>query len=440
MSYSLQRKLASGLLISLISAFILIWLLINSSVRYLTHDYVYTRLAHDAETLLAVIVKNPDQFDTKITDIGAIYQQPFSGHYYEVIKDKQIIRSRSLWDQNLNYPSNLSSQETRLEGIGPMGQPLLLLAGQFTKSGQKITIIIAEDMSSVENALKTFRTSFTLVVVVILIILIILQIKGLRKGLLPLKQLQSDLNSLEMGKITSIKTEVPAELTPLVIEINHLHKVLADKISRHRNALSDLAHALKKPLTVLQQLSKDKNIENLPEIKNILVRQVETTQQLTQRILNRARLAGSAQSGTVFNFDTDLSGLIDTLNMMYRDKNLTMRVTLGSELQSPFDREDMLELLGNILDNACKWADKNISIDVHVNATLCIIIEDDGPGIPLQNIQLITKRGIRLDETVAGHGLGLGIVNDIIEHYSGSAVYDISQKLGGLKVTLELPI
>ncbi|MEY8214827.1 MAG: sensor histidine kinase [Colwellia sp.] len=439
MSYSLQKKLATGLLIRLISAFIILWVLVNSSVNYLTYNYVYTRLSHDTETLLAVIVNKKNTPDKNISGVGSIYQQPFSGHYFEVIQNSQRLRSRSLWDQNLEYPNKFSALENRFESIGPMKQPLLLLASKFIHQGEPITIIVAEDISSVESAMMSFNRKFTAAVALIMAILIFLQIKSLRKGLRPLAQLQQDLISLETGKITSIKTAVPDELSPLVAEINQLHHALAAKISGHRNALSDLAHALKKPLTVLQQLSKDKKLENLPDIKDVLIRQTENTQQLTQRILNKARLASSLQSGNGFTFDEDLNELIDTLNMMYQDKEMNVSIKITQKIQYVFDREDMLELLGNILDNAYKWAKNTISIEISQNTTIKIIIEDDGLGIPLEKVNTITKRGVRLDESVDGHGLGLGIVNDIIEHYKGSITYGMSEQLGGLKVTIELP-
>ncbi len=437
MSYSLQKKLASGLLVRLISAFIVIWLLVNSSVSYLTYDYVYTRLAHDTETLLAAIIKK-DNFSEHISAVGSVYQQPFSGHYFEIIQDNNRLRSRSLWDQNLTYPIKFYALVNRLESIGPMNQPLLLLASKFIHDGEAITIVVAEDISSVEKAMSSFNQKFTLAVTVIMFIVIFLQIRLLRKGLRPLAKLQQDLLSLETGKITSLKTNVPVELSPLVAEINHLHQALAARIFRHRNALSDLAHALKKPLTVLQLLSKDKAFENIPDIKEILIRQIDNTQKLTQRILNKARLAGTVQSGEPFSFDGDLNGLIESLNMMYRNKNIRVIVKVTKNIDYLFDREDMLELLGNILDNAYKWAESIISIEISQNKNITIVVEDDGSGIPLDKVNTITERGVRLDESVDGHGIGLSIVNDIIEHYQGSIIYGVSEKLGGLKVTIEL--
>ena len=440
MNRSLQGKLGTGLLLSLITAFIVLWLFVSISIRYLTEDYIYTRLSHDSETLLAAMVKNSSQFELENTRLGAVYQQPFSGHYFEIILGEKVIRSRSLWDQRLGYTESQARQETRLYQEGPQQQPLLMLVSHFVKQKQPITIIMAEDFSPIEEAIGTFQLRFSLTTLVILIILVALQAGVLRRSLKPLSQLEKDLKALEQGTIHSLETAVPSELSLLVREINHLHTVLESRLTRHRHALSDLAHALKKPLTVIQQLSKDPALRSLPEIKQTLQRQAETTQRLSHRILNRARLAGAVQSEKPFDFDSDLSGLLDTLRMMYRDKEFSITTSDTTGLQCHFDREDMLELLGNLLDNACKWANHAVYITISQTSELTMIIEDDGPGAPKESLEIINKRGVRLDETVEGHGLGLAIVSDIVQHYNGTMTSGVSKKLGGLSMALKLPL
>ncbi len=453
MNNSLQRRLTSSLLISLIFAFSLIWLLIHFSIKYLAYDYIYTRLSHDSETLLALVIKNPQQFKQNLPIAGAVYQQPFSGHYFQITQNNNIIYSRSLWDQSLHYDptliqgisskntsNSLSSTELRITTIGPMQQPLLLLINQFSKNGQLITIAIAEDIKAIDTAISNFKAGFTLVVIIILIILIALQLWGLKKGLRPLTQLQQDLKLLELGEITAITTPVPNELKPVIQEINHLHSALASRLTRYRNALSDLAHALKKPLTVLQQLSQDEQLKSLPHISHILKNQSDNTRRLTERILNKARLAGAVSSVNRFNFIDDLTDLVAMLKMMYQGKNLQLDIKTSAEINDAFDREDMLELLGNLLDNACKWAKSQVIITIEQQPhQLEITIVDDGIGIDKQQIHAIGQRGIRLDETTEGHGLGLAIVSDIIEHYQASISYSHAEELGGLQVKIKIP-
>lgn len=441
---SLQSKLGGGLLFSLIVAFIVIWVFVNISIRYLTEDYIYSRITHDTETLLAAVENDAPKFEMDTGKVGAVYQQPFSGHYFEMIHGKEIIRSRSLWDQTLNYPSEQTllqdAQEIRLHQQGPQEQALLVLVSHFIKQGRAITIVVAEDFTPIEEAIYRFQLRFSVSAIIILIVLLALQVWVTRRGLRPLSQLENDLKLLEEGGIHSLKTSVPSELSPLVREINHLHAVLQSRLVRHRNALSDLAHSLKKPLTVIQQLSKDQRLNNLPEIQTTLQRQAETTQLLTKRILNRARLAGSIQTDRPFDFNEDFTGLLDTLRMMYRDKEIVISPEVSSDLQCRFDREDMLELLGNLLDNACKWARKHIHITIYQDSTLIIIIEDDGPGAPTDSLQAISQRGVRLDETVDGQGLGLAIVSDIVDHYKGEISSGKSAKLGGFKLQISLAL
>lgn len=437
---SLEGKLSTGLLISLITAFVILWVFVSFSIRYVTEEYIYTRLAHDSETLLSVFVKNSSDIERDTPRLGAVYQQPFSGHYYQISIGKQSIRSRSLWDQSLELDFDERKQIERLFISGPQQQNLLILISHYLKDDQKISIAVAEDFTPVEISIHTFQLYFTFSMMVVLVLLIGLQIGIIRRGLMPLVELQEDLKVLEKGAIRRLETRVPRELSSLVIEINHLHSALEARLSRHRNALADLAHTLKKPLTVIQQISKDPSLESLPEIREVLERQAITTKQLTQRILNRARLAGSIQPERPFDYKQDLSGLIDTLRMMYRDKALTITREILTENPCQFDREDMLELLGNLLDNACKWANQEVNIKISQSQTLIIIIEDDGSGAPESSLHTLNQRGIRLDETIEGHGLGLAIVSDIVKHYNGTITYGKSSQLGGFQASINLPL
>lgn len=436
---SLQAKLSVGLLFSLMAAFVLLWVFVSVSIRYLTEDYIYNRLAHDAETLLAAVSKDVQVFAVDTASIGAVYQQPFSGHYFELERAGEILRSRSLWDLSLSYRAASQSQVSRQRETGPQRQPLLILVSRFVKNDLPLTIVVAEDFTAVEEAITNFQARLSLTIIPILLLLVLLQVWLMRRSLRPLKQLQQDLGDLEDGKIRSLQTEVPLELVSLVNEINHLHGALESRLTRHRHSLSDLAHALKKPLTVIQQLSHDPKLAALPEITSVLQRQAETTTQLIQRILNRARLAGAAQTGTPFDFNTDLPSLLDTLRRMYKDKTLSITTSLPDNLTTRIDAQDMLELLGNLLDNACKWAKHEVSVSVSLTDGLSMVIEDDGPGIPSGSIDTITRRGGRLDETVEGHGMGLAIAGDIVECYQGELDFSRSEKWGGLCVIVKLP-
>lgn len=231
---------------------------------------------------------------------------------------------------------------------------------------------------------------------------------------------------------------MPVELEPLVAQINHLLAHTEDSLKRSRNALGNLGHALKTPLAVLLSVASSEQLKDHPQLSKLLREQLEQVQQRLNRELNRARLAGETLPGALFDCDGELPGLLATLNMIHGEHlDLSYRVPPG--LQLPWDREDLLELLGNLLDNACKWADAEIVLSIgETPEGFRLAVEDDGPGIPESQRDQVFSRGTRLDEQTDGHGLGLGIVRDIVEVWGGVLLLQESE-LGGLKVIIDLP-
>jgi signal transduction histidine kinase len=260
------------------------------------------------------------------------------------------------------------------------------------------------------------------------------QIIILRSGFHPLRNISQQIRALEQGEITQLDTDVPQEVSALVNEVNWLLMLLDQRLQRKRNALGDLAHALKTPLTVLQQLSKNDALRSSPEIGRTLQTQTDNMQNIMASVLKRARMAGSGLSLTRFNVFWEIPLLIKVLQSMYRDKNLTINFNAPESVILLVDREDMLELTGNLLDNACKWAKTRIDLSFDINKDIRMIIEDDGPGVSDADIVNLTQRGSRLDEAVSGHGLGLSIAQLIVDQYGGQLNFGRSDTLGGFYV------
>lgn len=438
--YSLQTRLGSGLFISLTVAFLLLWLATSTTIRYLAEDYIKSRLQHDSETILGSL--NFNQQNLAIIDknkLNIIYQRPFSGYYFKIVTGKQQIRSRSLWDQDLTVKALPAGKKMSLHIIGPEKKPLLVSVTGYMKQNRPISIAVAEDLSHIEAALTDFQWKFSLAAVLVLLLLLLIQIFIVRNSIRPLNKVREDLRALERGELQSLESPVPAEISPLIKEINRLINITNQRLKRSRNALGDLAHALKKPLTVLNQLSHNAVIQQQPAIKKTLDTQTRTMHQLMERVLKRARLAGDSLTGNYFPAHKEILSLIDVLNAMYRDKNLNFITHVSENIIINYDREDMLELLGNIMENACKWAQQKIIITVRKDENIYIVIEDDGPGTDENNLNKLAKRGTRLDETTEGHGIGLAIVKDIIEQYHGKLEFGRSEKLGGFRVNITLP-
>jgi signal transduction histidine kinase len=251
----------------------------------------------------------------------------------------------------------------------------------------------------------------------------------------PLRKIVIELNQIAMGQQEQILTEVPEDVRPLVKEVNRLIILIARRLQQSRTAIGNLAHALKTPLAMMVRISENPELKDHIELKQLLVSQAETIHARIERELNRARLAGHIQSGTFFNPYQELSTLAKLLNNIYSEKVLEITIDAPDSL-IPFDREDVLEIIGNLADNACKWAKKIVNISLEFQQQLIIRVEDDGPGCPEHELKQLALRGVRLDETIQGHGLGLAIVRDIAEFYNGKMILSRGKNLGGLLVTV----
>jgi len=436
---SLQFRLSLGLFVSLVLAFVVLWILVSHASRYLAEGYIVTRLEHDTESLLASVqVDATGNINLDPSRLNPVYARPFSGHYYKILQGTASLRSRSLWDQDLTIQPLPTGSQQRLHIHGPQHQPLLMLVSAFNKSGRVITIAVADDLSPIEADLAHLQRYFVLAAVILLLALIGIQGVILHAGLRPLDKTRQELQALAQGKLLQLDQRVPREIAPLVEEINHLLDVLDKRLSRSRNALGDLAHALKKPLTVLTQLMHEDSLRQQPELQRSITTQLDTIQRHVTRILQRARLAGEGPVGSLFNASEEIPALIKTLQHMYYDKAIVFETHIPAQTTLAADREDMLEMIGNLLDNACKWARHNVRISISREPTTQIDIEDDGPGVDLDKLEAITRRGLRLDETTEGHGLGLSIVNEIVTSLAGELELWQSQDLGGLHARIRL--
>lgn len=438
---SLQSRLGTGLIVSLVVLFGLQWLMVTSAIRALTESYAVSRLGHDAENLLSAVLPGSGDSPPSLeaARVDPIYQRPFSGHYYRLSAGGLVLRSRSLWDQDLPV-SDMAAGERRTTRIaGPQGQNLLALAGGFEKAGRAITIAVFEDLTPIEAEMRSFQIRYALISAAVLLILILIQRSIVGKGLLPLDKAREDVQRLEEGRVNQLPEDVPAEIGPFIREINRLLKAMSDRIERSRNSLGNLAHALKGPLTLLIQLSEREEFEKVPGLRRDLVDQTGNLRSLLDRELKRARLAGPGRPGLLLSFKEELAGLLEALKKIHAEKRLDCEVVVPDAAVAAGDREDMLELLGNLLDNAFKWAARRIRIEVLDRNGIEITVEDDGPGCPPEDLARLSVRGVRIDEASAGFGLGLSIVKEIVDQYSGGIEFGRSGLLGGFLVRVRLP-
>lgn len=437
---SIHSNLAIGLLISLTLVLSSIWYIVSTNIQNIAESYISSRIEHDIETLLsATSFTNNATLNLNDATINPIYKRPFSGHYYTIKHNSNILRSRSLWDKNLSVKTSSLNNYNRSIETGPEDQKLLILTRIFIKQNQHITISIAEDLTPIMLSIDKFKSNFALLSTFILLTFLALQSLILRIGLNPLRKIQNEIIELKKGTIRQLSTNTSNELKSTATEINSLSSSLQNRIERSRNALGDLSHAIKKPLTLLQHFSDDKKKDYKPNDIDFLNQQILSIQQLTDKILKRARIAGATKPHTPFIIKDDLSLLIKTISSMYPTKDITIKQDISVHQLADIEREDILEVLGNLLDNAYKWANNLVSITIKQKEELTITIEDDGPGDNIDALNELTTRGFRLDESVEGYGFGLAISSDIIHDYNGSLLLERSEQLGGFKVLIKIP-
>ncbi len=427
---SLLGRLGFGITLGLLFLFLFQWWVVNDAMHHMTEEYVLSNLQYEGDNLLGALRPNETSGEQELNPerINGVFQMPFSGHYYLVKVDGLTFSSRSLWDDELHLPDRF---DVPVYSPGPQGQNLLVLSQRFHKQGHDIVITVAEDMSPMTDDLREFQFHYTIIILVVLVV-VILQTWLLKQSLRPLQQVRDDVARLEQGEVLRLCENVPTEVQPLVVEFNRLLELMQQRLSRSRTALGNLAHALKTPLTVLSRLADSEALQSQPEAEVQLRQQSDKIRQLLDYQLKRARLAGASVPGWQFWLSEELTPLADTLERIYANKQITIEMNLPAEQFFSADREDMLELFGNLLDNACKWASSLVLLTVSEAAGLTFTIEDDGPGAPAELSDQLTQRGMRLDESTLGHGLGLAIVKEIVDQYGGTIRFDQSQRLGAL--------
>lgn len=433
---SIQQRLSISLIavliiIGLLFAQISLWLFDQGLRRYLENH-----LHDEAELLVAALARGANGIELDQQHVSAAYHRPYSGHYFCIHLDEQQWRSRSSWDFDLPEPAQPGMNEYLVDG--PQDQQLLIVRADYRRYGSTILIVVAQDYTPMLDSFARVRWIGGGLGLGALILLVLLQRYFVARALRPLEKTRAQIAQLQQGQRAALDTNVPQELQPLVQQVNHLLQHTEDTLGRSRNALGNLGHALKTPLAVLFSLANRHELNAQPELRTQLRDQLGNMQQRISRELGRARLAGDVLPSAYFVCATEIPDLIDTLNHIH-GRQLTIEWSATEQLRLPWDRQDMLELLGNLLDNACKWAQSKVALKLAQEGDQFIItVDDDGPGIAPELRAQVLNRGIRIDEQVQGHGLGLAIVRDIVEHCKAEMQL-LDSHLGGLRVNIILP-
>lgn len=439
---SLLAQLLVGLGISLALMFGVQWSVVSSAIDEVVQDYVAGELDQDAQELLSGMSILPDSTLTlAISHFDPMYIAPGSGRYFQILTDgAKVTRSPSLAGETLDFHPLSRGQSHVSTVVGPKGQALLLSATGYDYQGRQVTIAVATDMKPIRTAFDHVMARYAKVSLLMFTLLVALQVMIVRLALGPLRRVQTDVVRLERGEIGQLGERVPAEVLPLVREVNRLLDLLEQRLQRSREALGNLAHALKTPLTLLTHLVDDDDVRRHPAWRQQMTEQLGVLSKRIDSELRRARVAGGGTPGEPLDLAVELAALTQTMRKLHRERQLNIECHVDAGMDFYGDRADLLELCGILLDNACKWATSRVLVTARNGPGMVLTVADDGPGCSQEGLQQIAHRGVRLDEATDGHGLGLAIAAGIAASYSAEIRFGRSPELGGFEARVNLPL
>ena len=383
------------------------------------------------------------------------FDRPGSGLYASIVgdhvrnaKDRQW-RSPSALGLELPFDTELAQGATVFSGPVQTAQGDLFILSQGitwsvpNRPELKLTLHIAEDSAALQNQVQVFRRTLLAWLGGLGVLLLLLLLGVLRWSMAPLRRVAADLARVERGAEEHLAGRYPTELSGLATNLNNFIDSERERLERYRNTLADLAHSLKTPLAVVRtQLESETDGK---ELRWTVLEQVGRMDEIVAYQLSRAATSGRQTFAAPLPLEPYAEEIVRSLEKVYADKQVLCEFEIDPESRFRGDQGDLMELLGNVLENAFKWARHSVLLTARPGRSadargggLDLCIEDDGPGIPQDRVEHLLQRGVRGDERVQGHGIGLSIVQNIVKAYGGSLKVSRSEALGGARFDLHL--
>ncbi len=419
-----------------------IWLMaIILTAGYLVPSFIKNYLIEQEKTQLYIYL---DQI-TALVDIdshGRVYldgrlsnprfNSPYSGLYWSLKLNNQHLRSRSLWDTTISGNTEDGYQ-------GPNKQSLIVVKRKFLlpDSDYPVELSVAVNQDRLLKTLQQLTRGLWLILTIMAIGILALTTLQVSWSLWPLRKLRRNLKLVREGKSTELTGLYPVEIQPVIDDLNALLFHYQELLLRARNHSGNLSHALKTPIAILN--NEVALLDESTQAK--LVPALEQLQQHIDYHLGRARMAGAVN---ILAAKTAVSNRVDAISLamdkVYADRDIILVNELESDVMVAVESSDLDEMIGNLIENSYKWANSLIRVylECKKHGQITLVIEDDGIGIAEEKCKQVLKRGVRLDESTPGTGLGLNIVNELAHSYRGDLILSRSQR-GGLKASLILP-
>lgn len=380
------------------------------------------------------------ELDVPVNQLDVEFEHVNSHTYAFIIDPANTVIWRSISSLNKLVPTiaPLGQGEKIFEQILLNDEPHFIyrygIAWETPSGDYPLTFNVITDTTLLDAQIERYREDLWGWLGVMAIVLLAAQMLVLRWGLLPLRKVSVELAAIESGRQENLKGIYPRELKLLTDSINSLITHEHKQQKRYRNGLADLAHSLKTPLTILQGAIHGEDEEVIRH--KTIQEQIDRMDNTIQYQLRRAATAGSSPGMGLLLLRPMIDRIVNTVTKAYRHKHPEITVDIDSSIRLRIDEGDLMELFGNLIDNAFKWCRHSIHLSAgYQGDQVEIHIRDDGPGIPLHEITRILERGARADQSTSGHGIGLAIVRDIMQVYGGDLLIE-NHPAGGLSAIL----
>ncbi len=372
------------------------------------------------------------------------FEDPLSGRYWQArVAGGEVALSPSLWNERFEFlkvappPGRIVHQIQSRPDEAALSIAQWHIVLQRDNKDIGVDVAVAADRKAVTAAMAEFRMQLALWLSILGLALLLAAIAQILLGLSPMETLRRKVERIKSGAAARLTGQYPSEVTPLVDEVNELLDQQDETLRQARARAGDLAHGLKTPITILSAIAREVRKAGHNKAGDDIEEQISAMDGHVQRELNRARLA--AQFVVNCDLVPDVHRVANTNRKIPGDKTIDWRIELPEKVEVPIDRQDLSEVVGNVLDNARKWTRSAISVSASLDDDQVIMcIEDDGDGVAEDDFAKLTTRGQRLNHSAGGSGLGLSIAEDITTAYRGELSF-YSAALGGLGVRLAWP-
>jgi two-component system sensor histidine kinase PhoQ len=374
------------------------------------------------------------------------FNRPESGLYAQVsgTQENYLWQSSSSLGHKLDFSHPMQPGESKfdrfkLDGTATMGLSFGVVWEDFQGRELQYVLAVAEDLRPLQEQVATFRDTLFIWLGGAALLLLLVQGWVLRWGLHPLREVAQALTEIESGREDQLKGDYPKELNRLTSNINSLIRHAQARQQRYRDSLGDLAHSLKTPLAVLRGVSESGD-DNPQKIRKALHEQVERMNQIVSHQLQRAAASGRTVLSQSLPIKPVVERIAGSLDKVYKEKRIVWELDVAESSNFRGDEGDLMELLGNLMENACKYGQGQVLVRVVAGKELLLSVEDNGNGIPEDQVEAVLRRGHRADQQQPGQGIGLSVAADITTAYGGRIDIGASRQLGGAAIFVHLPL